>query len=59
MYTRSNYDYIADTIINDPDIDHVFRTKMFLYLGSRFRRDFNNFKMSYWNKTWTDQFPNE
>jgi hypothetical protein len=56
MFTRRHYDYLADTIINDPELPGELRQSMYEALGSWFKRDFPNFQWIKWDKVWTDHF---
>ena len=56
MFTRRHYDYLADTIINDPELPGELRQSMYEALGSWFKRDFPNFQWIKWDKVWIDHF---
>ena len=55
-FQRRHYEYLADTIINDPDITEHTRTILYAYLGSYLKRDFPNFNQNKWSKKWQNHF---
>ena len=56
MFTRKHYEYLSDTIINDPDITEQIRSAMFYSFGVWLKRDFENFNQEKWDKKWKDRF---
>ena len=56
MFTRKHYEYLSDTILNDPDITEQIRTAMSNSLGIWFKRDFDNFRKEKWDKKWKNRF---
>jgi len=45
---RGHYDYLKDTIKNDPDISEYIRNLMLALLFVYFKRDMNNFRSDRW-----------
>ena len=48
MLTRSQYSYLKDTIVNDPDIGRDTRNLMIGLLFIYFKRDMQNFNQKRW-----------
>ena len=55
MFTRKHYEYLSDTILNDPDITEQIRTAMSNSLGIWFKRDFDNYRKEKWDKKWKNR----
>lgn len=56
MFSRQHFDYLSDTILNDPDITESSRAIMYTALEVWFKRDFVNFNAERWRQKWIDRF---
>lgn len=54
--TKEHYEYLANTIINDPDITRTEKAKIYNTLKKWFIRDFRNFNEERWLSRWNDHF---
>ncbi|KKL75426.1 hypothetical protein LCGC14_2054970 [marine sediment metagenome] len=55
-FQKRHYEYLADTILNDPNIKEPMRRDMYWTLSFWFARDFLNFNKDTWRKRWVDHF---
>jgi len=51
-----HYEYLADTILNDPDIPEATRRRIYNWLLIWFNRDMENFNPRKWTNRWVDHF---
>lgn len=63
-FDRRAYNYLLDTIINDPNINLVVKTTIAQNLHNWFERDCGNFDSKKWKGKWAtemgrDLFPSE
>lgn len=56
MFTSEHYEYLSDTILNDPMLSDVIRKEMFAALIFWFDRDFPNFNKEKWMDKWENRF---
>lgn len=55
-FRKFHYEYVADTIINDPDLTATNKQRCYHWMGTVFERDFDNFNIERWKKRWIDRF---
>lgn len=57
MFTRGHYNYLLDTIIEDPILSSNGRRIIAQNLHDWFKRDFPNFNSKNWREQWEKKMP--
>lgn len=55
MFSKRHYEYLADNIINDPDLSDAEREWFYITLGKWFIRDMDNFSSTFWKRKWKNR----